>query len=70
LLDDLKLATGLYEIRVSAFSGMPYPVPASINFASMDQARFAPWFEKAVGQLATALGITPAELLEEVADAA
>ena len=40
LLEDLKLATGLFETRVSGLSGMPYPVPASISFAAMSQDRF------------------------------
>jgi hypothetical protein len=65
LLDDLKLATGLFETRVSALTGMPYPVPASINFASMDQARFEAWFTKAIGKLAEAIGVSEAELLGE-----
>jgi hypothetical protein len=65
LLDDLKLATGLFETRVSALTGMPYPVPASINFASMDQARFEEWFKKATNKLAEAIGVSEAELLDE-----
>lgn len=48
LLQDLKLATGLFTTRVSAINGMPYPAPASISFAAMDQARFDGWFEKAI----------------------
>jgi hypothetical protein len=67
LLDDLKLATGLFETRISALTGMPYPVPASISFASMDQTRFAAWFEKATNLLATdVLNCAPEELRAEV----
>jgi hypothetical protein len=66
LLDDLKLATGLFQTRVSALTGMPYPVPASISFASMDQARFSAWFPKAVAVCADVLDCTPEELLGEV----
>lgn len=66
LLDDLKLATGLFETRVSALTGLPYPVPASISFAAMSQDRFLPWFEKAVAVCADVLGCTPEELLGEV----
>lgn len=66
LLDDLKLATGLFQTRVSGINGMPYPVPASISFAAMDQVRFHDWFAKAVSKLAEVLGVTEAELLAEV----
>lgn len=66
LLDDLKLATGLFETRVSALTGLPYPVPASISFGSMDQHRFSVWFEKAVAKLAEVLGVSPEELCGEV----
>ncbi len=66
LLDDLKLATGLVQTRVSALTGMPYPVPASISFAAMSQERFAPWFTKAVAACADVLGCTSEELLGEV----
>jgi hypothetical protein len=66
LLEDLKLATGLFETRISALTGMPYPVPASISFASMDQQRFSVWFEKAVQKLAEALGISTEILLGEI----
>jgi hypothetical protein len=68
LLEDLKLNTGLYTIRTSAFSGMPYPVPSSISFAAMPQAEFSAWFAKAVSKLADVLGVTEAELLSEVED--
>lgn len=66
LLDDLKLATGLFTTRVSALTGMPYPVPASISFASMPQDEFARWYERAVVVLAEILGCTPDELDGEV----
>lgn len=66
LLEDLKLATGLFETRVSALTGMPYPVPASISFASMDQTRFSAWYEKATQVLSQHLGCDVESLLEEV----
>jgi len=67
LLDDLKLATGLFETRVSAISGMPYPVPASINFASMDGDRFSAWLDKAIMVLARdVLSCAPDDLRREV----
>jgi hypothetical protein len=66
LLEDLKLATGLFTTRVSALSGMPYPVPASISFAAMDQKTFGEWYEKAVAVLAEHLGVDPETLLAEV----
>lgn len=52
LLDDLKLATGLFETRFNAFTGLPYPVPSSISIASMDGERFSAWFQKAIAVLA------------------
>jgi hypothetical protein len=36
----------------------------------MDQARFEAWFTKAIGKLAEAIGVSEAELLDEVSDAA
>lgn len=67
LLDDLKLATGLFETRVSALTGMPYPVPASISFAAMDGARFAAWFDKALTVLARdVLNVAPEALRAEI----
>lgn len=67
LLDDLKLATGLFETRVSAINGLPYPVPASISFAAMDGARFSTWVDKAVSVLARdVLGCAPEALRAEV----
>jgi hypothetical protein len=66
LLDDLKLATGLFTTRVSAFTGMPYPVPASISFAIHAAGRISRWFEKAAAALAGVLGCTAEELIREV----
>lgn len=67
LLEDLKLATGLFETRVSALTGMPYPVPASISFAAMSQDRFAAWYEKAIRVLSDHLGCDVETLSREVA---
>lgn len=66
LLDDLKLATGLFETRVSALTKMPYPVPASISFASMPQERFEQWFRKAMEKCAEVLGCSVEDLMSEV----
>lgn len=68
LLEDLKLATGLFETRVSALSGMPYPVPASISFAAMAQDRFEAWYEKAIRVLSEHLGTDVETLSREVQD--
>lgn len=66
LLDELKLATGLAEIRVNLLTGKPYAVPASISFAAMDQLRFSQWFERATPILAQSIGVENAALLAEV----
>lgn len=68
LLEDLKLVTGLFSTRVSGFTGMPYPVPASISFAAMDQTAFAAWYERALVKLAEVLGCTPSDLDQQVRD--
>ncbi len=70
LLEDLKLATGLFETRVSALTGMPYPVPASISFAAMSQDRFELWYAKAIRVLSDHLGTDVEALGREVAEAA
>ena len=70
LLDDLKLATGLFETRVSAISGMPYPVPASISFAALSQERFEGWYVKALRVLSEHLGVDVETLGSEVTAAA
>lgn len=69
LLEDLKLATGLFETRVSALTGMPYPVPASISFAAMSQDRFEAWYAKAIRVLSDHLGTDVEALGREVAEA-
>lgn len=69
LLEDLKLATGLFETRVSALSGLPYPVPASISFAAMSQDRFEAWYLKAIRALCDHLGTDIETLRREVDDA-
>ncbi|MGV6875882.1 hypothetical protein ACUSIJ_24755 [Pseudochelatococcus sp. B33] len=68
LLDELKLATGLAEVRVNLLTGKPYAVPASISFAAMDQTRFGEWFARATIALAQAIGVEHQELLAEIAE--
>lgn len=67
LLDDLKLATGLFETRVNLVTKKAYAVPGSISFASMPQDSFALWFDQVVHVLATnVLGVTSEELHAEI----
>lgn len=70
LLEDLKLATGLFETRVSALTGMPYPVPASISFSALSQDRFEAWYAKAIRVLSDHLGTDVEALGREAAEAA
>jgi hypothetical protein len=67
LLDELKIATGLCEIRVNLLTGEPYAITGSISFAAMDQTKFASWFDKAIGILATrVLNCEKQALLDEI----
>ncbi|WP_336488333.1 DUF1367 family protein [Methylobacterium nigriterrae] len=68
LLEDLKLATGLFETRISALTGLPYPVPASISFAAMSQERFESWYAKAVRVLSEHLGTDVETLSREAGE--
>lgn len=52
LLNALKLATGLFDYGKTV-EGIPFCVPKSINFASMDQASFEQWYEKVVAVILT-----------------
>ena len=67
LLDDLKLATGLFETRVNLVTKKAYAVPGSISFASMSQDAFRAWFDQVLVVLATnVLGCTTDELRAEI----
>ena len=66
LLDELKLATGLAEVRVSLLNGKPYAVPASISFASMAQDKFAAWYDQALVIAARAINTTVEQLEREI----
>lgn len=67
LLDDLKLATGLFETRVNLVTKKAYAVPGSISFASMSQYAFRAWFDQVLVVLATnVLGCTTDELRAEI----
>lgn len=47
LLDALKMATG-HVREVMDLQGKIHYVPASIDFASMDQVKFSEWFDAAI----------------------
>lgn len=66
LLSDLKIATGLFETRINALTGIPYVEPQSISFTAMDQLRFSEWFERATYKLAEAIGVEHQALLDEI----
>jgi Protein of unknown function (DUF1367). len=69
LLDDLKVATGLFETRINAVSGLPYVVAKSISFASMTQDEFEDWFDKAVDIVCRqVLDMDRGELMAEIED--
>lgn len=67
LKEDLKMATGLFEKRVS-LSGKVYYVPQSVSFASMDQVEFSRWYEQALDVIVTRIlpGVGKNELEREV----
>lgn len=52
LLNAIKLATGSFDTGKTV-DGVPYVMPQSISFASMDQARFEQWYERAVEVILT-----------------
>lgn len=52
LLRALKLATGLFDTG-KTIEGITYTIPRSINFASMDQATFAEWYDKVINVILT-----------------
>lgn len=67
LLTALKLATGLFDTGKTV-DGIPFAVPKSINFASMDQTGFEQWYEKAVNVILTKIvpGINKYDLEDSV----
>lgn len=67
LLTAIKMATGLFEIGKTV-DGIPFAVPQSINFASMDQNRFEEWYNKAVDVIITKIvpGINRCDLEDSV----
>jgi len=69
LLDDLKVATGLFETRINAVTGLPYVVARSISFASMSQDEFEEWFNRAVDVICReVLMMERGELMAEIED--
>ncbi|MCF4166372.1 DUF1367 family protein [Zavarzinia compransoris] len=67
LLEDLKMAIGLFEKRVS-IKGPVYYVPKSISFASMDQAEFSKVYSQMVDVIVARIlpGVDRADLEREV----
>src|SRR5450755_3270520 len=67
LLSALKLATGLFEIGKTV-DGIPYTIPKSISFASMDQSSFSQWYERALDVILTKIlpGVNRDELNDRV----
>jgi hypothetical protein len=69
LLDDLKIATGLFETRINVVTGIPYVVAKSISFASMTQDEFEQWFDRAVDLMCKqVLDMSRDDLLAEIGD--
>src|SRR6266700_586260 len=68
ILIKLKLATGLVRVFVNKETGEVGWVPKSIAFASMDQKRFAAWFDEATAVIARRWmpGNTPEEIRAEL----
>ena len=52
LLDALKMATGLFDVRTTV-DGIPFTVPRSISFASMCQSEFETFYEKVLDVIIT-----------------
>lgn len=52
LLDALKMATGLFDIRQTV-DGIPFTVPRSISFASMCQSEFEVFYDKVMDVIVT-----------------
>lgn len=67
VLDELKLATGLFETRVNLTDRKAYAVTKSISFASMSQDEFDPWFDRAMDIIAIELCIDNEVLRREIA---
>lgn len=64
LLGLIKLRTGYADPIMSA-DGIEW-IPRSINFESMDQQEFEPFYDKAIELIALALGVNPETLDSEV----
>lgn len=67
LLSAIKMATGLFDTGKTV-DGIPYAIPKSISFASMDQTSFAEWYDKALDVIITKIipGLDKEGLREEV----
>ena len=64
LLGLIKIKTG-HADPVESADGNIHFIPRSINFESMGQDEFEPFYEKAVQLIALALGISPEDLDRE-----
>lgn len=67
LLGAIKLATGLFDTG-ETIEGVPYAIPKSISFASMDQNSFSQWYAKAEDVILTKIlpGVNRDELNDRV----
>ena len=67
LLGLIKIKTG-HADPVQAADGNIHWIPRSINFESMDQDEFAPFYEKAIQLIALALGVDAETLDNEASE--
>ena len=69
LLNAIKLATGYFELG-KTIDGIPFCIPKSIAFASMCEAEFTTFFDKAVDVILTKIlpGVNRDELNDQVQD--
>lgn len=63
LLGAIKLSVGHYETVVTAKG--EYRIPKSINFESMDQEQFTPFYDRAIEIISRVLGVDISTLEQE-----
>ncbi len=64
LVDLIKIKTGIVDM-FEAPDGVIYQTPRSIDFASMSQDEFEPFFKDAMAYLSSVLGVDPETLNQE-----